>query len=259
MGAGGGLAARPCPPPARCPRRSRRRRADDRLLRDLHRRHPGLRIGRSDAIVETLIPTILGQRVTSIEALRSYHALARWLGDAAPGPSDVVTSLGLRLRPCPERLATLAYHDLHRLGVERGRARTLIGVARLRSSIERWVARPVDEATRALRSLPGIGPWTAAYVAEQAFGDPDAVIVGDYHLPNIVAWNLAGEARGTDARMLELLEALRRPARAGGAVDRPGRTAAAGLRPEAPPARHRPPVMLRDARDHRPAVAPLRP
>ena len=43
-------------------------------------------------------------------------------------------------------------------------------------------------------------------MAARAWGDPDAVSVGDYHLPNLVAWALAGEPRGTDARMLELLE-----------------------------------------------------
>ena len=42
-----------------------------------------------------------------------------------------------------------------------------------------------------------------------ALGDADAVSVGDYHLPNVVAWALAGEPRGDDARMLELLEPYR--------------------------------------------------
>ena len=57
-----------------------------------------------------------------------------------------------------------------------------------------------------LRAVPGIGPWTAARVAMTALGDADAVAVGDYHLPHIVAWALAGEPRGTDASMLDLLE-----------------------------------------------------
>jgi 3-methyladenine DNA glycosylase/8-oxoguanine DNA glycosylase len=42
-----------------------------------------------------------------------------------------------------------------------------------------------------------------------ALGDPDAVSEGDFHLPNLVAWNLAGEPRGTDERMLQLLEPYR--------------------------------------------------
>jgi 3-methyladenine DNA glycosylase/8-oxoguanine DNA glycosylase len=64
-------------------------------------------------------------------------------------------------------------------------------------------ARPAAEA--ALRAFPGIGPWTVAEVATRAWGDPDAVSVGDFHIPNMVAWALAGEPRGTDERMLELL------------------------------------------------------
>ena len=58
-------------------------------------------------------------------------------------------------------------------------------------------------------AVPGIGPWTAAEVGVRALGDADAVSVGDFHLPNLVAFALAGEPRGTDARMLELLEPYR--------------------------------------------------
>ena len=61
----------------------------------------------------------------------------------------------------------------------------------------------------ALRAFPGIGPWTAAEVGFRAFGDPDAVSVGDFHIPNMVCWALAREPRGTDERMLELLEPYR--------------------------------------------------
>ena len=57
--------------------------------------------------------------------------------------------------------------------------------------------------------MPGIGPWTAAEVMVRVLGDPDAVSVGDFHLPHLVSWALAGEARGTDERMLELLEPFR--------------------------------------------------
>jgi len=46
-------------------------------------------------------------------------------------------------------------------------------------------------------------------VLRSAFGDPDAISVGDYHLPDTEAWALAGEPRADDARMLELLEPYR--------------------------------------------------
>ena len=66
-----------------------------------------------------------------------------------------------------------------------------------------------SEAYARLTALPGIGPWTAAEVGVRALGDPDAVSVGDFHLPNLVAYALAGEPRADDARMLELLEPYR--------------------------------------------------
>jgi 3-methyladenine DNA glycosylase/8-oxoguanine DNA glycosylase len=68
---------------------------------------------------------------------------------------------------------------------------------------------PLTEAHRRMQLVPGVGAWTAAEVAVGALGDSDAVSVGDYHLPNLVSWALAGEARGTDDRMLELLEPYR--------------------------------------------------
>ena len=63
---------------------------------------------------------------------------------------------------------------------------------------------PAAEADRALQSLPGIGPWTSAEIRQRAAGDPDAVSVGDYHIPALVGWTLAGVATD-DAGMLELL------------------------------------------------------
>ena len=63
--------------------------------------------------------------------------------------------------------------------------------------------------TQRLRTVHGVGPWTAAETVSVALGDADAVSVGDFHIPNLVAWALAGEPRGTDERMLELLEPYR--------------------------------------------------
>ena len=65
------------------------------------------------------------------------------------------------------------------------------------------------ELAAQLALVRGVGPWTVGSVLGPVCGDDDAVIVGDYHLPNMVAWNLAGEARADDARMLELLEPFR--------------------------------------------------
>ena len=74
---------------------------------------------------------------------------------------------------------------------------------------EAIVDLPLPVAYARLTSIPGIGPWTAGEVAVRALGDVDAVSVGDFHLPNVVAYALAGEPRASDARMLELLEPYR--------------------------------------------------
>jgi 3-methyladenine DNA glycosylase/8-oxoguanine DNA glycosylase len=82
-------------------------------------------------------------------------------------------------------------------------------VARDASRLEGLVHESCDLARERLAAYAGIGPWTTAEVLARAMGDPDAVSVGDYHLPNLVAWLLAGEARADDARMLALLEPWR--------------------------------------------------
>jgi len=57
--------------------------------------------------------------------------------------------------------------------------------------------------------VPGVGPWTATALAGSVLGDPDAVLLGDLHLPHHVCWALAREPRGSDERMVELLEPWR--------------------------------------------------
>jgi 3-methyladenine DNA glycosylase/8-oxoguanine DNA glycosylase len=164
----------------------------------LQRTHPGLRLPRTGRVLHALVPAILEQKVTGTEAFRAYAALLRAHGEPAPGPGELL------LPPAPAVLAGLPYHAYHPLGVERRRAEVIRRVASRATWLE--AASSSEEASRRLQSLPGIGPWTAAEVVRSAFGDPDAVSVGDYHIPNIVAWALAGEPRGTDERMLELLE-----------------------------------------------------
>jgi endonuclease III len=171
------------------------------VLADLVRRHPGLRLPRTRRVLHTLVPTILEQKVTGTEAYRSYGSLLRRYGEPAPGP------LALVLPPSPAALAALPYHAFHPLGVERRRADVIRRAAARANALES--APTGAEAGRRLGSLPGIGQWTVAEVLRVAFGDPDAVSVGDFHVPNMVAWALAGEPRAGDARMLELLEPYR--------------------------------------------------
>ena len=167
------------------------------ILRRLQRTHAGLRLPRTGRVFAALLPAILEQKVTGTEAFRSYAALLRRHGEPAPGPGELL------LAPAPASLAALPYHAFHPLGVERRRA----DVIRRAAARADWLEASASsaEATRRLRSLAGIGAWTSAEVVRIAFGDPDAVSVGDYHIPSTVAWALAGEPRADDDRMLELL------------------------------------------------------
>lgn len=173
------------------------------LLREVQRRHPGIRIGRTDQPVESLIRAIPAQRVTGLDAAATARDLGRRFGEPAPGPA------GMRLPPDPEAIAVLSYADLHEAGLERSRATTMLEVCRRAKRIDALNDRPPEEAVAAIQSIRGIGPWTANRVAEVAWGWADAVEEGDYWLPSLVSFALAGEPRADDQRMLELLEPYR--------------------------------------------------
>jgi 3-methyladenine DNA glycosylase/8-oxoguanine DNA glycosylase len=171
------------------------------LVADLARRYPGVRIPRTGAVMASLVPAILEQKVTGAEARRAWFGLIAAHGEDAPGPPEH----RLRLPPPNATLAALPYYAYHPFGVERRRADLIRRVAERAAWFEAIVDLPVEAAHARLTQLPGLGPWTAAEVAVRALGDPDAVSVGDFHLKHLVSWALAGEARGTDERMLELL------------------------------------------------------
>lgn len=180
-------------------------RAAHRIVADLARRHPGVRILRSEAVLESLFPAILEQKVTGQEAHRAWFGLIRAYGEPAPGPPE----WRLRVGPPPATLAGLPYYGFHPFGVERRRAELIRRVAARAAWFESIVDLPLPDAYARLTAVPGIGPWTAAEVGVRALGDEDAVSVGDFHLPNLVAFALAREPRADDARMLELLEPYR--------------------------------------------------
>jgi 3-methyladenine DNA glycosylase/8-oxoguanine DNA glycosylase len=168
-----------------------------RLVADLVRRFPGLRMPRTERAFEALLPAICEQKVTGMEATAAFRAIITALGEPAPGPG------GMRLPPEASVLAGLPYFAYHPFGLEKRRADVIRSAARLAPRLE--TATP-DEARDRMAAVPGIGPWTIAEVMRAAYGDPDAVSIGDFHMPNLVAWALAREPRADDARMLELLE-----------------------------------------------------
>jgi 3-methyladenine DNA glycosylase/8-oxoguanine DNA glycosylase len=175
----------------------------DEVMERVWRADRGVRLTRALDVVRHLVAAVLEQKVVGLEARRAWRRIARALGEPAPG------SAGLMLPPDPVRLAEVPYFRFHRFGVERRRAEVVRTVCARAASLEALADVTPEEARARLEAFPGIGPWTSAEVTRLSFGDPDAVSVGDYHLPHVVAWALAGEPRGTDERMLQLLEPYR--------------------------------------------------
>jgi hypothetical protein len=170
------------------------------VIGELALRFEGLRVGRGGRVFEALVPAVLEQKVVGREAHRAWRFLLRAHGSPAPGPAPA----GMRVFPPPRTWARIPSWDWHRAGVEGVRARTIINAAAAAARLEDALDLDPAEADRRLRSLPGIGPWTSAEIRQRAMGDPDAVSVGDYHLPNAVGWTLA-RRKTDDAGMLELL------------------------------------------------------
>jgi hypothetical protein len=177
---------------------------DQPLLQRLVHLNPGLRIGRTEAVFETALLVTLEQRVATRDAWRSWRGVVRALGEPAPGPLA-----GLWAPPSAERIAHTPYDVFHRFGIERRRADVLRRLAIVARRLEETVSLPLEIAYRRFTAVSGVGPWTSARIGLIALGDPDAVAVGDLHLPHLVTWALAGERRGSDERMLELLEPFR--------------------------------------------------
>jgi hypothetical protein len=170
------------------------------VISELALRYEGLRVGRSGRVFEALVPAVLEQKVVGREAHRAWRFLLLKFGDAAPGPAPD----GMRVFPSPRTWVRIPSWDWHRAGVEGVRARTIITAAAVAARLEQILDLDPAEADRRLVSLPGIGPWTSAEIRQRAMGDPDAVSVGDYHLPNAVGWTLARRTTDDDG-MLELL------------------------------------------------------
>lgn len=178
-------------------------RPDDGPLARLHRRHRGSRFGSSGLVVEALVFAVVGQKVTGVEAAAGLRGLTKVFSERAPGP------ISLMLPPDPALMAAAPYHVYHPLGIERRRADLLKLVASRAARLGGLAEVDSLEARATLEAIPGVGEWTSAETVTISHGDPDAVSVGDFHLKHQVCWHLAGEPRGTDDRMLELLEPYR--------------------------------------------------
>jgi 3-methyladenine DNA glycosylase/8-oxoguanine DNA glycosylase len=173
---------------------------------------PGWRLARTERVLEALVPAILEQRVTGREATRAWARLVQGFGEPAPGPAGAGREggpgsgvPGLLIAPDGPGWARIPSWAWHRAGVAPGRARTVVTAAGRAPALELLSGHDPDDAGRALRSLPGVGVWTAAEVAVRAWGDRDAVSFGDFHLARTIVHALTGRTDGDDDQMAELL------------------------------------------------------
>jgi len=174
------------------------------LLRDVARRYPGLRVPRTGLIMDSLLPAVLEQKVTGVQAHQAWRFLLLRYGTVAPGPAPA----GMRVPPPPDVLLGVPTWDWHRAGVDLKRQRAIRAAATVAPRLEECVDLSPADALSRLRVVPGVGAWTAAEVAQRALGDADAVSLGDYHIPGLVGWALLGRPLDDDG-MLELLEDYR--------------------------------------------------
>ncbi|MGW4163252.1 DNA-3-methyladenine glycosylase family protein [Streptomyces sp. NPDC004788] len=172
-----------------------------KLLAVTHRARRGLRLTRTGLVMESLIPSILEQKVTTDEAYRSWRVLVRKYGEAAPGPAPE----GMYVMPDARDWARIPSWEWHLANVDGKRSATVVRAARVAARLEEAAQMPPAEARKRLELIPGIGPWTSAETIQRSNGAPDEVTTGDLHLPGIVGWALAGDRTADDAAMLELL------------------------------------------------------
>jgi 3-methyladenine DNA glycosylase/8-oxoguanine DNA glycosylase len=172
--------------------------------------NPGLRFPSTGRIFDALLPAILEQKVTVIEANFAWRYLCLAVGEVPPGPAPE----GMRLPPTPAAIRSLQPWQWHQARVDAKRSATATRAAAAATALERWAllelgtrrANAMGAGTlhAALESIPGVGPWSIAEVLQRTHGAPDQVSVGDFHLAAFVGQVLTGR-RVDDAGMLELL------------------------------------------------------
>ena len=182
---------------------------EDQLRRDpflatLVDARPGLRIPGTTDTFELAVRAVLGQQVSTAAARTVAGRLVAEL--AAPGPA------GLRLFPSADTLASVPLDVLRGLGLNTGRAATILVLARaVADGLDLSLTADRARARAALLALPGIGPWTADYVALRALGDPDAFPAGDLVLRYALAQLPGGEGAAVDIRAAAVRASAWRP------------------------------------------------
>jgi 3-methyladenine DNA glycosylase/8-oxoguanine DNA glycosylase len=161
--------------------------ARDPQLRPLVRRHRGLRVPGAHDPVELGVRAILGQQVTVAGATRLAGRLVDMYGTPVPG----LDALGLT-HTFPSA-ALLGDAPLEQIGLTAARARAVREFAAASPKLRFDGGMPLDELIEALVGLPGIGPWTAHYIAMRAAGERDAFPEGDLGLRKALRTPTAAE------------------------------------------------------------------
>jgi 3-methyladenine DNA glycosylase/8-oxoguanine DNA glycosylase len=174
----------------------------DQLLPAWRRLAPRWRVPRSRRVVETLVMSVLEQKVTGVQSLGAWRSLLAAHGDPAPGPAPDA----MRVPPAPEVIRRVPSWQWHRWGVGPRQSDTMMRAMEVAGRLEQCADLPLAQARARLGSVTGIGPWTVAEVAQRALGDADAVSFGDYHLAQQVGYVFTGERDGTDEQMAALLQ-----------------------------------------------------
>ncbi|MET9411594.1 DNA-3-methyladenine glycosylase 2 family protein [Streptomyces sp. NPDC002935] len=172
-----------------------------RIVAQAHRKHAGLRLPRTGLVMESLVPTVLEQRITTGSAHYAWRRLLTRYGEQPPGPAPQE----MRVMPPPQVWRTIPSWEWHRAGVDRARATAILHACHHAPRLEEAAAMTLPDATHRLQLIPGIGPWTAAETLQRALGAPDALTLGDLHLPVQIGYALTGRRDGTDDLMLQLL------------------------------------------------------
>ncbi len=174
------------------------------------RARPGWRVPRTRAVFEALAGAALEQRVTGGEAFAAWRGLLLRFGEVAPGPAGVdgTFAAGMRVPPAPRDWAVIPTWEWLRVGVEEARRRVVVVAAGHAGRLEQTLDLTGEPAAQALRTLPGVGVWTAAEVRQRAHGDPDAFSWNDFHVARNVSWALCGTVLD-DAGCASLVEPYR--------------------------------------------------
>ena len=148
------------------------------VLGELADANPGLRLPGAFDPFELAVRAVLGQQITVRAARTLAGRFAERFGTAIETPFEGLT----RLFPAPARVATLPYGDIAALGIIATRAKTILALAEGFASGKLMLepGADADACIARLRALPGIGDWTAQYMAMRALTWPDAFPHTDY-------------------------------------------------------------------------------